>query len=205
MSSILDLLKTEAGQNLINGASNEAGVSKEKTGSVLSMALPAILGAMKSNAKTEEGEKNLNNALESKEHDGSILSNLGGMLGGGDGGSLLSKGGDILGHVLGGGKESALTGNISKMTGVDASSVGKIIKMAMPLVMGFLGKQKQSGGGGGLSDMLGSAMGTSGDKDASMLESLLDADGDGSVMDDIAGKFLGGDKKDGGGGLGGLF
>ncbi|MDT0293987.1 DUF937 domain-containing protein [Mesonia ostreae] len=204
MSSILDVLKTEAGQNLINGASNEAGVSKEKTGSVLSMALPAILGAMKSNANTTEGKKSLTNALESKEHDGSILSNLGGMLSGGDSGSLLSKGGDILGHVLGGGKESALAGNISKMTGVDASSVIKIIKMAMPLVMGFLGKQKQSSGGGGLMDMLGSAMGTSGDKDASMLESLLDADGDGSVMDDLAGKFLGGDKK-GGGGLGGLF
>ena len=124
------------------------------------------------------------------------------MLSGGDGGSLLSKGGDILGHVLGSGKESALTNNISKMTGVDASSVGKIIKMAMPLVMGFLGKQKQSGGSG-LSSILGSAMGTSGDKDASMLESLMDADGDGSMLDDVAGKFLGGNKK--GGGLGGLF
>lgn len=162
------------------------------------MALPAILGAMKSNAKTDEGEKSLNNALESEEHDGSILSSLGGMLSGGDSGSLLSKDGDILGHVLGGGQESALTSNISKMTGVDASSVGEIIKMAMPLVMGFLGKQKQSSGGGGLSAMLGSAMGTSGDKDASMLESLLDSDGDGSVTDDLADKFLGG-------GLGGFF
>ena len=202
MASILDLLKTEAGQNLINGASIEAGVSKEKTGSVLSMALPAILGAMKSNANTKEGEENLNKAIESEEHDGSILNNLSGMLGG-DNSGLLSKGAGILGNVLSGGKESALTANISKMTGVDASSVGKIIKMAMPLVMGFLGKQKQNSGGG-LTSLLGSAMGTSGDKDASMLETLLDADGDGSMLDDVAGKFLGGNKK-GGGGLGGLF
>jgi len=190
MASILDLLKTEAGQNLINGASKEVGVSKEKTGSVLSMALPAILGAMKSNANTKEGEENLNKALESEEHDGSILNNLSGMLGG-DNSSLLGKGAGILGNVLSGGKESALTANISKMTGVDASSVGKIIKMAMPLVMGFLGKQKQNSGGG-LSSLLGSAMGTSGDKDTSMLN-------------DVAGNFLGGNKKDEGGGLGGLF
>jgi len=80
MLSILDLLKTEAGQKLIHGASYEAGFSKEKTGSVLSMALPAILGAMKSNAKTDEGEKSLKNALELNEYDGSILSSLGGML-----------------------------------------------------------------------------------------------------------------------------
>lgn len=199
MSSILDLLKTTAGQELIAGASEETGVSKEKTGSVLSMALPAILGAMKGDSSgSQEG---LEKALNSSEHNGSILNNLGGLLSG-DKSELLNKGGSILGHVLGGSQQNALTQNISKMTGVDASSIAKIIKMAMPVVMGFLGKQKQEGGAN-LSSLLGSAMGTSGKRDGSMLNALLDADGDGSVMDDVAGKLFGGDKK--GGGLGGLF
>ena len=59
MASILDLLKTNTGQQLIEGASQETGISKEKAGSVLSMALPAILGSLKNNAKSEEGEKKI--------------------------------------------------------------------------------------------------------------------------------------------------
>jgi len=45
------------------------------------------------------------------------------------------------------------------------------------------------------------------DKDQNFLESILDADGDGSVIDDISGMVLGGknSKKDLGGMLGGLF
>lgn len=193
MASILDLLKTETGQKLINGASEETGVSKDKAGSVLSMALPAILGSMKNNAESDEGEKNLNNALESDEHDGSILDNLGGMLGGGDKGGLISKGAGILKHVMGGGEESALTDNISKVTGVDSSSISKIIKMAMPVVMGFLGNQKKKDGtSNNITSLLSSAMGTS---------------GDGNLLGDVASNLLGGDDDDdkSGGGLGGLF
>ncbi len=180
MASILDLLKTETGQQLINGASKETGISKEKAGSVLSMALPAILGALKNNAKSDEGEKKLNQALESDEHDGSILNNLGGFLQG-DKSDLLSKGAGILKHVMGGEEEASLKNNISTTTGVEASSIGKIIKMALPVVMGFLGKQKKEANGGGVSSLLKSAMGTNQDD---------------NMLGDIAGKFFGGNKGD---------
>jgi hypothetical protein len=60
---------------------------------------------------------------------------------------------------------------------------------------------------GGLGDLLGGMMGGGQQKEQRFLESLLDADGDGSVIDDIAGMVLGGDKNKGGmdGLLGGLF
>jgi hypothetical protein len=50
-------------------------------------------------------------------------------------------------------------------------------------------------------------MGGDQQQDQSFLESLLDADGDGSIIDDVAGIVLGGDKKKGGISdlLGGLF
>ncbi|MDX1365810.1 MAG: hypothetical protein R3243_16515, partial [Arenibacter latericius] len=60
---------------------------------------------------------------------------------------------------------------------------------------------------GGLNTLLGSMLGGQPDQNKSLITTLLDADGDGSVLDDVAGMVLGGDKKKGGigGMLGGLF
>jgi hypothetical protein len=79
MSSILDLLNSDMGKQLISGASAQSGQSAEKTSSVLTMALPFLLGAMKNNSATPDGATGLLSALNAK-HDGSILDNLGGLL-----------------------------------------------------------------------------------------------------------------------------
>jgi len=77
--------------------------------------------------------------------------------------------------------------------------------------MGVLGKQQQQqnvSDSSGISNMLGSLLGgNSAQSEQSFLTSILDADGDGSIIDDVAGMVLGGDKKAGGLGglLGGLF
>ena len=205
MASILDLLNSDLGKQLISGASVQTGQSEDKTANVLSMALPVILGAMQRNASTPTGAQSLNNALEDSRHDGSILDQLGGILSGGNSGSnLLNDGAGILKHVLGGNQQS-VEQNISKTSGVDAGSVAQIIKMAAPILMGVLGSQKRKDnvGQGGIGDLLGSVLGKNTNHDQSFLESLLDANGDGSVIDDVAGMVMGGNKKKGG--LGGLL
>ncbi len=209
MSSILDLLNSDMGKQLINGASAKTGESTDKTATVLSMALPAILAAMQRNASTPQGAKSLNNALEDNRHDGSILDQLGGLLGSGnDNSSLMNDGAGILGHILGG-NQSKVENNISRVSGVDSNSVAQIIKMAAPILMGLLGNQKRKSNvqEDGIGGLLGSMLGGSGNKDQSLIEKLLDADGDGSILDDVAGMFLGGDKNKGGigGMLGGMF
>ncbi|SRX56002.1 DUF937 domain-containing protein [Aequorivita sp. CIP111184] len=208
MASILDLLSSDMGKQLISGASAQTGQSEDKTANVLSMALPVILSAMQRNATTPQGAQSLSNALEDKRHDGSILNQLGGLLGnGGPDSNLLIDGEGILKHVLGGNQEK-VEQNISKTSGVDASSVAKIIKMAAPILMGVLGNQKRKDnvGESGIGDLLGSVLGKNTNHDQSFIETLLDADGDGSIIDDVAGMVMGGKKKGGLGGLlGGLF
>ena len=205
MSSILDLLNSDKGKHLISSASAQTGQSPDKTATVLSMALPAILAAMQRNASTPEGAQSLNNALDDNRHDGSILDQLSGLLGGGSAdSSLMNDGAGILGHILGG-NQSKVENNISRVSGVDSNSVGQIIKMAAPILMGLLGNQKRKGNvqEGGIGGLLGSMLGGSGSKDQSFIEKLLDADGDGSILDDLAGMLLGGDKKKGG--IGGML
>lgn len=209
MSGILDLLNSDLGKTIVSGVSNQTGQDQNKTNSVLTMALPVLMQAMKRNASTPEGAQGLLGALDNK-HDGSILDNLGGLFGGGVSNDVLDDGGKILGHVLGN-KQRNVEYALSQKSGMDAGSVAQILKVAAPILMGVLGKQKreqQVNSSSGLEGLLGGLIkGNSPQQEQSFLESILDADGDGSVIDDVAGMVLGGNKKKGGLGglLGGLF
>jgi hypothetical protein len=209
MSGILDLLNSDLGKSIISGVAGQTGQDESKTSSVLTMALPVLMEAMKRNAATPKGAEGLMSALNSK-HDGSILDNLGGLFGGGVDSNVLDDGSKILGHVLGG-KQQHVENALSQKSGIDAGSVAQILKVAAPILMGVLGNQakKQNvSSSSGIEGLLGGLLGgNSPQNEQSFLESILDADGDGSIIDDVAGMVLGGSKKKGGlaGLLGGLF
>jgi len=210
MSGILDLLNSPMGKQIISGVSSQTGQSAGKTGDLLSMAMPVLMGAMQRNASTPEGASGILGALSGK-HNGGILDNLGGLFEGGVDQSVTNDGAGILGHILGG-KQPAVQNALSQKSGIDAGSVGEILKVAAPILMGVLGKQASQNNvsdANGLASLLGGMSGAQqGSKQQSLIESFLDADGDGSVIDDVAGMLLsgGGKKKGGLGGLlGGLF
>ncbi|HBR54096.1 MAG TPA: DUF937 domain-containing protein [Flavobacteriaceae bacterium] len=208
MSGILDLLNSDLGKQIIGGVSQETNQPADKTASVVSMALPLLMGAMKRNANSQDGAAGLMGALDNK-HDGSILDNLGGFFGGGVNESAKQDGLGILGHVLGGSQNNVVSA-LSNKSGMDTDSVMRILTVIAPIVLGYLGKEKrqknvsdQSGIGGLLGGLLGGGE-QEAPKQQSLIESILDGDNDGSVIDDVAGMVLGG-KKGGGGLLGGLF
>lgn len=210
MSGILDLLNSDLGKTIISGVSNQTNQPQSKTQDVLAMALPVLMAAMKRNAATPQGAEGLMSALNSK-HDGSILDNLGGLFNSGSGNDVMTDGGKILGHVLGG-KQQQVASALGAKAGMDASSVAQILKVAAPIVMGVLGSQAKKqhvDNAGGLESLLGGMLGGGSNRsEQSFLESILDADGDGSIIDDVAGMVMGGgsQKKGGLGGLlGGLF
>ena len=210
MSGLLDLLNSPMGKQLISGVAGQTGQSEGKTADVLSMAMPLLMGAMKRNASTQSGAEGLMNALSSK-HDGSILDDLGGLFGGGVDQSVMDDGAGILGHILGA-KQPQVENALSSKSGIDAGSISQILKIAAPIVLGYLGKQTRQqnlSSPDALTGLLGGLMGGSNtQKEQSLIETFLDSDGDGSVIDDLAGMVLnsGGKKSGGLGGLlGGLF
>lgn len=211
MSGLLDLINSPIGKQLISGVAGQTGQPENKTADVLAMAMPLIMGAMKKNTSTPGGAQGLMNALSSK-HDGSILDNLGGLFGGGVDQSVMDDGAGILGHVFGS-KQPQVENALSSKSGIDAGSVAQILKIAAPILLGYLGKQTKQrnvSSPDALSGLLGGLMGgtKTANKQQSLIETFLDSDGDGSVIDDLAGMVLsgGGQKKSGLGGLlGGLF
>ena len=193
LDSLMPLLE---GGNLQQIA-GQLGISQEQAGTAVTAAVPLLEGAMQRNAATPTGLDSLAGALD-RDHDGSILDDIGGFLGGGGSGGA---GAGILGHVLGG-RQGNVASSLGKSTGLDAGSVMQLLAMLAPLVLGMLGRnQRQQGLDiGGLTDLLGGerrAVEQKAPGAADLIGGLLDSDGDGSVTDDLA--------KLGGGLLGGLF
>ena len=198
MNSLQELLGEEQGNAAVDQISQTAGLDSSTTNSVIQTALPAILGGLAGNASTPEGAESLNNALE-QHHDGSLLDNLGGL------GSLIfgggqqaapppqADGGGILGHIFGN-SQGQVAQQVSNQTGVSTGQVAQILMMLAPIVMSYLGRQKQQQGvdAGGLGGLLGGLLGgqsqaaASGGSWGSIANSMLDRDGDGSAVDDIA-------------------
>jgi len=208
MSGLLDLLNSPMGKQLISGVAGQTQQPESKTADVLSMAMPLLLGAMKKNVSSPEGAAGLMSALSGK-HNGSILNDLGGLFGGGVDDSVMRDGAGILGHVFGN-KQPQVENALSQKSGLDAGSVAQILKIAAPIVMGFLGKQTAQSNvndSSGMNALLGSMLGGQPQENQSLITTLLDADGDGSILDDVAGMVMGSNKKKGGLGglLGGLF
>ena len=211
MSGLLDLINSPMGKQLISGVAGQTGQPENKTADVLAMAMPLLMGAMKKNAAAPGGAEGILNALSSK-HDGGILDNLGGLFGGGVDQSVMDDGAGILGHVFGS-KQPQVENALSSKSGMDSGTIAQILKIAAPILLGYLGKQTRQQNvtsPDALSGLLGGLMGgtKTANKQQSLIESFLDSDGDGSAIDDLAGMVLsgGGQKKSGLGGLlGGLF
>lgn len=200
MASILDFLDTDTGKQFIQRSSKEVDESPNKVKSVLAMALPMLMGAIKKNSSSAEGSQKLDSELNKEKHNGSILDSVKS----GDLSGLLSEGSGIVGHILGG-KQNKIAEAVSSATGMDSAKVAKLIKMAAPVVMGILGKQKRKDnvGKGGISELVGSVMGSNSSHDQSLLETFLDADDDSSIAGEVTGKLFGGKGRSKG--LGGFF
>ncbi len=198
MFSLQDLLGQENGSTAVNEISRNVGAEPSAVNSAIQMALPVILGGLTRNAATPEGAQNLDHAL-SRDHDGSVLDNLGGLAGMIFGGQQAAPpkqadAGGILGHILGG-SQVPVAEQVSQQTGLDKGQVAQIMMMLAPIVMGYLGRQKQQQGVGadGLGGLLGGVLGqlqpqqeaSTGNSWLDMASGMLDRDGDGSSMDDI--------------------
>ncbi len=184
MEEILGLLNTSQGKQLVNGASSKLGLNEGQVQGLLSMALPALVSGLNNNTNKPGGADSLMSALS--KHDGSILDNVTGFLNQ----SNFSDGSKIVGHILGN-SQTSVENALSKSSGIDAGSIGQLLSMAAPVLMGALGKEtKQQGlSSTGLSDMLTQVVSgaqQSNGKEMSMIERLLDQNNDGSIIDDVA-------------------
>ncbi|MFV0139420.1 DUF937 domain-containing protein [Empedobacter falsenii] len=188
-----NLIQGAIGQQVVGSAAKQLGINESQAQSAVAAAVPFLLSALNKNAQTG-GAEGISNAL--KQHDGSILDNLSGYLG--QGGNQ-QDGLGILNHVLGN-KQQNVASAISQQSGISVGQVTQILALVAPIVMGYLGKQKQSEGldSNGIAGLLGGLVGgtstqsNQGGVNLGGFEKLLDQDGDEQLGLGDAMGFLGG-------------
>jgi hypothetical protein len=166
MFSLQDLLGAEQGNAAVDTIGQQVGADNTMVNAAIQYALPAILGGLANNASSPAGAESLNSALDQDYSDGGVLGNLGGLGGAIFGGGQAAapprnaNGGGILGHIFGN-NQGQIAQEVSNQSGLGIGQVAQILMMLAPIVMGYLGQQKQQRqvGADGISDMLGGILG----------------------------------------------
>ena len=212
--NLIDLITGNAGNQVASQAENKFGISKNQIIALLAVAAPLVISYLRKKSQEDPNEAEaLNNALD-KDHDGSILDNPAQVE------SRLQEGGSILDHIFGG-QKGQVENQLSQNTGISMDKIGPVLAMLAPLIMGYIGKEKQSNGvnsGGGLGDLLGGILGGAQNQAQAepskplndILGSVLGGgsqQSSGNPLNDILGSVLGGgqQQQQQQGGLGGLL
>ncbi len=163
------------------------GVDHDTAATALSAAVPMLIAALSRNASHTDGASALLGAID-RDHDGSIFDDVTQML---SGGHARQDGEAILAHALGGNQRDSAAQAIGRATGIDTQKALQLLAMAAPFVLGAIGRAKRQNHfepgdlGSYLSRERAALHGRSpGAMD--MLSQVLDADHDGSAIDDIA-------------------
>lgn len=179
---ILDSIRTGLDSGTLDALARQIGAGRPETERAVGAALPTLLGGLAHNAnRSPEAARSLASALD-RDHDPSLLEQLGGtggaigalgsLLGGASGGGGLE---DLMGSLLGGGsagkatdgagilrhvfgdRRPAIESGVGKASGLQSDQVAKLLSLLAPLVMSALAKTKRDRGldAGGLADALG--------------------------------------------------
>ena len=186
MASIMNAILSQFDSDTLNQLSGQLGANQQTTGNAIAAAVPILLSALSRNSSSPDGRDSLYNAL-SNDHDGGILDNLTGFLGG----AQQSQGDGILRHVFRD-SHNGVVSALSQATGMNSSSMGRLLVTLAPIVMGFLGRTRQQQGMGpsGLAGLLGGETEYAQQAAPGLMSTIsrfLDSNGNGSAVDELAG------------------
>jgi outer membrane protein OmpA-like peptidoglycan-associated protein len=156
--NLLDIVKGQFNNELVSKVASFLGENESGVTKALSGVLPSVLSGMvsKGSSSTAGAGELLNLAKET--HSSGMFSNLGSLL---NGGSLLSKGGDLLQSLLGD-KVGSVVKTIAGFAGIKDSSVSNLMSLAAPAALSTVGKHAINNNlsANGLMDLLSSQKST---------------------------------------------
>ena len=211
--SLIDLITGNAGNQVAEQAENKFGVNKNQIIALLAVAAPLVISYLRKKSQDANEAEALNNALD-RDHDGSILNDPSQVE------ARQQEGGSILDHIFGG-QKAQVENSLSENTGISMDKIGPILSMLAPVIMGYIGREKQANGvnSGGLGDLLGGILGGAqnqaqaqpsnplNDILGQVLGGSTQQQSSGNPLNDILGQVLGGgqQQQQSQGGLGGLL
>lgn len=182
MSSLLELVSQQLDDTRIAQISQAIGADEAKTRHALGAALPTMVEMLSRNAADDRAAEQIHAAV-SRDHDGSILDQLGPLLTGGQQGSMLSMGEAILRHMFGA-KQPNVENGLGKLSGLDSATIAKLLAILAPIVLGALGRKQREenirpSDLGGYLRKQGESITQQAPQGTSFIGRMLDQDGDG--------------------------
>ena len=146
----------------VNDMGKQFNMNSNQVNSVITSALPTLIGAMQKNTSTESGANSLAGALASHLGDGINLNS-----------TNLLDGSKILSHILGSNSDSFITA-LAQKNGVSNSQASGVLSAILPMLLGLIGKGQKSTNTStvGLGGLLGSILGGSATKTQSASSGL---------------------------------
>jgi outer membrane protein OmpA-like peptidoglycan-associated protein len=135
-----------AGQASTFLGENENGISKAVSGMV-----PSLLMGLSERASTADGAQSIANLAQDQFQSG-VLHNLGGFFDNNSG--LLEKGAGLASQLFGQ-KSNSLVSQVGNFAGIKTSSSSALMSMALPLILGLIGRHTGNNSGTAISELLG--------------------------------------------------
>ena len=151
--NLIDAAKGLFTNELVGKASAYLGESESGVSKAMSGILPTVLSSLVNKSATHEGAGAVAQMVDDH-HNSGILGNLGGFFGN-DNSGLLNKGAGLLSGLFGN-KSDVITSLISNFAGIKSSSSSSLLSMALPAVLGLLGKHSSGSGASGIASLLSS-------------------------------------------------
>ena len=167
MDIVADLMKQAGTGDNLAMISKAVGGDGNAVQSALGMGLPMIMGSMATTAEKPGGADVLTGMM-AQAGSSSPLDNMSGFLGG-----SAASGGSSMVSTLFGSQLAPVQDAIARKTGLPPAVVGKVLAVAVPMVLAYVGKMTggQKTDAAGLTNLLGeqSAMALAGSPDAAAL------------------------------------
>ncbi len=176
-------------ERILQEMSRKVGAQPEEVRKAATLGMPTLVEAIDRNAREESKRDSLAKALE--DHQNDDVENLEGFINHVD----VNEGDRMVGHILGDRKMN-VENNIAKNSNLGIGQVSGLMSMLAPILIGMLGnkKREQNVSRDNIPDLTGSLGGLLGGSGGGgimdIAKRMLDKDGDGSIMDDLLGKFF---------------
>ncbi len=186
--NLLESLLGNDSQNVVSELAKQLGVGEAEARTAAGQLIPALTRGMQNNTRSDSGLDNLIGALTKGNHAGYLENpaNLGQQ-------STTQDGNSILGHIFGSKDVSRNVANYgAQKSGLSATLMKKALPILATLVMSSLSKKFLGGGQKSSGSLFGGnnngnifSSGVAANQNRGMLETFLDSDKDGSIMDDL--------------------
>jgi len=168
MPNFIEELLGAVGPEVTKNLSATLGLDKNTASQILPQVAPMILGGLKRQMEQRGGAPRVDHILN-KYGNAGVLDDIGGLFGM----HAQNQNADPrLGGLLGDSGVNA-AGLLSQQFNLDKNTAMKIIPMLAPIILGFLTQRRDAGSTG-----------------SQGIAALIDQDGDGNILDDVAGFFM---------------